>query len=116
MHVLRPLVWIALVAAAFVAYRHVKARASAVAAWLGFGIVLRAALGVPLFLISLYELPLFQGLYTGGGFWAVALDAQSYFKMAADATNTGLGSITNAAPSPAFLRALAAWMTLVGIS
>ncbi len=83
---------------------------------MGAGVILRAGLGAVLFWISYLKLGVLPHLQAGGGFWELAPDARSYFRLAASAAEHGFDSIYFGAPSPMFIRALASWMWLVGVS
>jgi hypothetical protein len=83
---------------------------------LALGILIRTLLGAALFLISYYQLPVFRSMQLGGGFWTLALDARSYFHMAASAVASGLSSIPAGSPSPGYVRALTVWLELFGVS
>jgi hypothetical protein len=82
----------------------------------GIGLAIRLWVGGVLFWISYLNMPLLAGLHTGGGFWALAPDARTYFQIAAVAAEDGLQSIGASSPSPAFIRILGLWMRVVGIS
>lgn len=98
------------------AYRWTRRRSPRLAGIFAAGVLLRAVGGVLLFTISLLHWPVLTSLQTGGGFWTLAIDAHWYFNEAAMAVSHGIGTIPGDAPSPAYLRALAAWMTLTGVS
>src|SRR4051812_37171014 len=108
--------WVATVVVVLAAYRFAARRSPLLARMVAVGIALRAVSGVALFTISLFELPVLTSLQSGGGFWKVAIDAHYYFNVAAQATQAGLQTISDTEPSPAFIRTLAAWMSLVGMS
>ncbi len=80
------------------------------------GIILRIVAGVALFAVSKFELPLLTAHQSGNGFWNFAIDARTYFDQASLAATNGLSSISNTAASPMYLRVLAAWMKLVGVT
>jgi len=44
----------------------------------GVSLALRFAVGMALYLVSLYHLPIFRGLQTPGGFWTFSIDASTY--------------------------------------
>jgi hypothetical protein len=93
-----------------------RLRSRMLAAILAAGIIGRAAIGVALFAISRFDLPVLRGLHTGGGFWTLAIDADWYFHTAATAARIGVGTITDSLASPLFLRVFAVWLQLTGIS
>src|SRR5438876_7845405 len=93
-----------------VAYRWIDRRSALLAAFFVTGIVARATAGVTLFAISFFRLGVFTNLQLGDGFWKLAVDGRSYYDLAAHAVAAGLGTITDALPSPLFLRTLAVWM------
>jgi hypothetical protein len=72
--------------------------------------------GAGFFLISYYEAPILQGLHTGRGFWVLAADAELYFRMAAEASRSGLSFIQDTDPSPLYLRTIAVWLDLAGVT
>src|SRR5207253_2604065 len=51
-----------------------------------------------------------------GGFWQLAADAQGYYQLAVRAIESGTLAVDPSGPSPFFVRALAVWMSAVGIS
>jgi hypothetical protein len=92
-------------------------RTRPVIGWIvAIGVLARAGLGAALFLISYFEVGFLRHLQAGEGFWQLAPDARGYFLLAARAAQLGLDAIDPTAPSPAFLRALAIWMDVTGIS
>lgn len=112
----RVLVSLLLAAGAVWAYRWTKSKSRTLASLLAAGVILRAVLGVALYLISVFELPVFRSLQLGDGFWTLALDARSYFDVAARAVHEGPGSISSTSASPFYTRTLAVWMSIFGIS
>lgn len=116
MVLLRATIGCAILYGILLAYRSIRARSGSLAAVFAAGILVRAVGGVLLFLISLFRLPVFTSLQTGGGFWVLALDAHVYFNEAAVAVSRGIGTIPGSTASPAYVRALAIWMTAVGVS
>ena len=80
------------------------------------GLLLRVGLGLLAFWISYLDLPLGRGLHSANGFWEVAPDAYSYAVRASQAAREGLATIAGGSPSPGYVRILAVWMRLVGIS
>ena len=81
---------------------------------LGTGILLRACLGLTLFCISYYHLPIAEDLQSGGGFWEVAPDARTYYRRAVIAADEGMATIRWHRGSPVYVVLLAQWMRLVG--
>lgn len=112
----RAVAWIASVLCVLFAYRWTHSRSRTLAAILAFGIIGRAALGIGLFVVSAFGLPLLKSLQIGGGFWVLAIDAKSYFDAAAGAAQAGLATINDVSPSPTYLRVFAAWLHVAGIS
>jgi len=98
------------------ALRDMRRRWSLLAALVGLGVLLRAGTGLALFWISYLDLPILGHLHDGQGFWKLALDARMYFEVAGDASERGLWTISSGSSSPAYVRALALWMKLVGVS
>jgi hypothetical protein len=94
----------------------VSKRSKRCVALLGTGIILRACIGLALFCISYYQLPIARSLQSGGGFWEVAPDARTYYRMASIAAEHGMATIPWDRGSPAFIVLLALWMRLVGQS
>lgn len=80
------------------------------------GLALRLWAGATLFWISYLNLPIFQQLQSGQGFWLLAPDARNYFEIAARAADAGVNTISGLSPSPAFTRTLGLWMRIVGVS
>jgi hypothetical protein len=80
------------------------------------GVTVRVTLGIALFGISLFGLPVLRSLQMGNGFWALAPDAKIYYDLAAHAVVLGLGTISDGGPSPFYVRVLALWMRILGVS
>jgi hypothetical protein len=80
------------------------------------GLALRLWAGLVVFWISYLDLPILSGLHTGGGFWLLASDARTYFSIAAGAAENGLHTVAWGSPSPAFIRLLGLWMSVLGVS
>ena len=114
--VVRVLAWAVVLVLVLAVYRNARRRSLALANVLALGIVLRAALGVFLYMTSLFEWPFFPHLQSGGGFWTLAIDAQWYFNSAAEAATLGLHRVEETAPSPLYLRCFALFMRFVGVS
>jgi hypothetical protein len=112
----RVIVWVVSLLCFLAAYRWTYQRSKLLAGILTIGVLGRAVLGAALLIISTLGLPVLKSLQMGSGFWTLALDARFYFDTAAAAAHTGLGTINSAAPSPAYLRALAAWLYVAGIT
>jgi hypothetical protein len=96
--------------------RLARARNPLLGLLLALGIVVRAALGSLLFAISYFRLPFLTGLQLGGGFWTLALDARSYFDAAVSAAHLGLSTINSGSASPTYVRLLAVWLEIFGVS
>lgn len=108
--------WVVTFSAVFCTYRLARRRSALLGGIFAVGVITRAILGFGLFAISILNLPVLKGLHSGNGFWPAAIDAQWYFEHAATAARVGLGTIPDTAPSPAYLRALAIWLGLAGVS
>jgi hypothetical protein len=80
------------------------------------GVAMRVGFGLVGFWISYLHAPLLSRLQLGGGFWTLALDAQAYHAVALHGAEDGLSTISPFTSSPAYVRALAAWMTVAGTS
>jgi hypothetical protein len=80
------------------------------------GLLLRAAAMVILFWTSYLDLPILRQQHTGDGFWNLTIDARMYYQSADDAARHGLGVVSRGSASPAFVKALALWMRVVGSS
>ena len=80
------------------------------------GLLLRLALAVSLFWVSYLELPFASSLQMGAGFWQIAPDARFYYFAAVDAAERGLGTVEPWSASPLYVKMLALWMRLVGMS
>lgn len=100
----------------FVLVRGIARRSAVLGFVVAMGLLGRAVAAVALFTISYAQLPLLESLHTGDGFWELAPDARSYYQAAVDAVDNGLGRIASSSASPAFVRAVALWMTVVGVS
>lgn len=116
MIVVRPVTWILSALCIYATYRWASGRSQRLATIFLWGIAIRVMLGGGLFLISALGVPVLKSLQMGSGFWTLAIDAKSYFDTAAAAAEGGLGIISDVAPSPTYLRVLAAWLTVGGIS
>jgi len=76
----------------------------------GIGAIVRLASGLVLLAISYYQLPVFQSLHTGDGYWIVAPDARVYFEKAAAAAAYGTSlAVPAGSPSPIYVSALGFW-------
>jgi hypothetical protein len=80
------------------------------------GILVRITAGLGLFWISFYDSSILRGLHSGDGFWQLAPDARAYYLSAASAIEHGLGSIPHDTVSPTYVRVLALWMMVAGVS
>lgn len=101
----------------FASYRWIRRQSALLGAVVAAAILVRLALGVSLFSISYFELPIAQSLQVKGGFWLPALDATGYFQMAAKVADTWtMAPVDGSVPSPFFVNALGVWMFAVGIS
>ena len=107
----------ALAALVFAGYRSIKRRSRVLGTILALGILGRAILGLTLFTIAYFELPIAETLQMGGGFWTLAADATLYYQYALRVMEQGLLETNyRGYPSPFFLQVLAVWMWLLGVS
>lgn len=97
-------------------YRWICLQAPLLAAIVAVGLLLRVGLGLLLFGISYLNLPLWRHLHSGDGFWKLAPDAENYVALASRAISQGLGTVEAGGASPAYVKLLAVWMSIVGIS
>jgi hypothetical protein len=97
-------------------YRWIRARSSVAAAIFAAALLLRAGLGITLFWISYLDLPFLSSMHRGGGYWELAPDAENYMEMAELGAEDGLHVITSGSPSPNYVRTVALWLRVVGIS
>ena len=113
-HVLAVAVFTSIV---IVANQRIFSRSRVLGTIVAFTVLARLILGVALFGISYYQLPVAESLQLGGGFWQPALDSRTYFHHAAEAvTRQSLYPLDYAVPSPIYINVLACWMFLVGVS
>jgi hypothetical protein len=101
-------------AACIAAYRWTRCRSVPIAIVLALGVLVRAWLGLGLFVVSYFDLPILASLHTGDGFWLVAPDARVYHQLAALAAAGA--AVPPDAPSPSFLEVLGLWMWAAGDS
>jgi hypothetical protein len=83
----------------------------------GIGAAVRAVVGIALFAISFFRLPIATSLQLGGGFWFYAPDAVGYFEFAERAASQGwsaIASLGSGLPSVVYIQVLAAMMYFVG--
>jgi hypothetical protein len=114
--VLHVLVDLVVSAAVFAECLWVARKSRTLGAIVALGVELRVASGVALFAISYFDLGILRGLHSGGGFWALAIDAHTYYTFAADAAATSLWHLTWAVPSPSYVTFLALWLRGTGAS
>jgi hypothetical protein len=95
--------------------RWIRQRSAPLSRLVAFGVVIRVVLGITLVAISYFQAPVLASMQLGEGFWAFALDGRSYYDLAANAVDHGIGSILGTFPSPFFLRVLAVWMAMCGV-
>src|SRR5204862_7518742 len=93
--------------------RWVSKRSTRCFALVGTGVILRACLGLALFWISYYQLPIAHSLQSGGGFWEGAPDARNYYRLASIAAEHGISTVSWERGSPGFVISLVLWMRLV---
>ena len=79
-------------------------------------LIVRALLGLTFFWVSYLNLPVLRSLHSGDGFWFLAKDARSYYGYATFALDHGFRGVDSGGASPFFVKALAAWMNVVGVS
>ncbi len=92
-------------------------RADSLAGWIAAaGVAARLLLGAGLFWVSYLDWSRLAHLHSGDGFWELALDAHTYFLLAADAAEQGPGAVAAGSPSPAYVHVLALWMRMVGVT
>ena len=96
------------------ACRWVQQRDRVAGAVVQAGVLFRLLAGLALFWISYLDLPLLRGLHSADGFWEP--DARSYFWAATVAIDGGLGTVGDWSASPSYVKALAIWMHIVGVS
>ena len=101
---------------AIVEWKWIAARSPALGLIVALGFGARLVLTGALFAISYFDLGIARGLHTGGGFWTMAPDSQSYYKDAAAAAAGSLFDLSADAASPGYLEALALWLRLAGVS
>jgi hypothetical protein len=77
------------------------------------GLALRLALGLVLFSISYFELPVLADMQLGDGYWRIAPDARRYVFRAQRAAEEGLDTIRGGSASPAYVAILALWTRVV---
>ena len=99
-----------------VAYRWIQRRSYLLGAIIAAGILARIGLGLALFWISYFRLPIFESLQAGNGFWELAVDARNYYNYAAAAIASGSFGFNPLAPSPLFVWILTLWMFLIGVT
>jgi hypothetical protein len=116
MIIIRLIAWTVSLLLLLGAYLWTRRQSRLLAVILAAGIVGRAAVGIALFAISRYDLPVLRGMHTGGGFWTLAIDADWYFHTAAAAAGAGVGTISDSLASPTFLRVFAVWLELTGVT
>jgi hypothetical protein len=80
------------------------------------GAATRLIVGLALFWTSYLQLPFLTSQQLGGGFWRMALDARGYYLGGLFAAEQGASTLPAATPSPAYVQALAVWMSVVGTS
>ena len=107
---------LAAVGVALAVFRWIWAKSRRIGLMVGAGLLLRMIGGISAFSISYFDLPVLRGLHTGGGFWALALDSQLYYRIASMAAATSPFSIGADTSSPGYTIPLAMWLTGTGIS
>jgi hypothetical protein len=109
-------VWAVLGGVFLIAYRWIRRRSATLATMFAAGVILRLLISAALLAISMNGWPIRRSLQLGGGFWALAPDARIYFDLSSAAVEHGLRTVSDVVPSPFYVRALAAWMSIFGIS
>ena len=77
----------------FAACRWLHRRSTLCARIVVAGLLLRAVVTLFLFWTSYLNLPILRPLQTGGGFWALAVDAPVYYEAAFNAATSGLDTV-----------------------
>lgn len=96
-----------------VIWRDVSRRSAAVGHVLLAGLLVRSGLGLALFAISYWDLPVLAHLHAGDGFWELAPDARMHYNHAREALVHGLASSWDHS-APLYVASYAIWMWLVG--
>jgi len=96
-------------------YRSIRRHSRLLGRIVAAGILARAAVGLALFWISYLQLPVAASFHSGDGFWELATDARGYYQLATFGASEALRDVESV-PSPVFVRTLALWMSLVGVS
>jgi hypothetical protein len=112
----RVLIYAALVWSVHRTHKWIRDRSRLLSVFFATGLIIRVLSGLALFYISRYHLPILTSLQLGDGFWTFALDGRNYYEVASQAVAHGLFTISDTAPSPLYLRVLAAWMWTCGVS
>lgn len=98
-------------------YQWSRRRSAVVGAIVAVAIIGRVSAGLALFWISFLRLPVAESLQMGNGFWLIAPDATGYYQMAVRVLDLGPPfPLDPAVPAPFFVKTLAAWMFVVGVS
>jgi hypothetical protein len=100
----------------FLGFRWLSTQSGVIGLIVAGGIICRAFLGLLLFWVSYLRLPIARSLQLGGGFWTVTPDARAYYGYASIAADSRLVGMNPGDSSPFFVKTLAVWMRLVGIS
>ena len=96
------------------AMRWIGSRSPAARTILACGVLLRALIGLLLFVIAYGDLPIAKSMHSADGFWFLAPDARTYYQAAVEAGDWGFGPIFEA--SAGYVRTLAVWLHIVGTS
>ena len=113
---LHVLSWLALAALLIFVVRWARTISPRSARVIMLGAAIRLVVGFTLFLVSAYRLPVLESLQGNPGFWAVAPDAEGYFRSALLVAEQGFRAIPWERGSPTYIVILSAWMHLVGFS
>jgi hypothetical protein len=96
--------------------RWITSRSHLIGLVVAAGVLGRAWCGLALFWISYSNSGFLRALHTGDGFWILAIDAKAYYAAAILGAERGVTTIVSGSASPAYVRALALWFQLVGVS
>ena len=96
--------------------RQIRSLSSVAGTMLAAGILVRVLIGLGLFWTSYLDVQQFDSLHSGDGFWVLMVDARGYYNSAATAVERGFDTISPGSASPFYVKTLAVWMHIVGIS
>lgn len=96
--------------------RQIRSLSGVVGTMVAAGILIRILVGLGLFWISYLDVQQFSSLHLGDGFWALMADARGYYGFGVTAVERGIDTINSGSSSPFYVKTLAVWMHIVGIS